>query len=563
MASVGREYIRRHAGWIIFVLAVLARLWAIAPDLPDIYHSDEPHHLNIAARFSTGDLNPHDFKYPTLWSYSLAGALGLLYGTGRLTGLVDSTEEFGRLFVNNPAIFYFLARLTALSVGSLAALIFFRFMRRFYGLRPALAGGLMIALAPFFVLHGRQATPYALLIFCVALAMDRFHVYIHDHNSSGYYWGSFFTGLAASAYYLAAPLVLWCLVMPLFNRRPLLRTIKMIIFGAVLAGAGFFVGTPYSLLDFPHFWADLRGMKEVQNLAGSADLVNALMITAAAAAKNLAHFLDSWGLGMILIALCFIVDQTKKGAIRLLAWLSPLALLLPLVAAAHYGKEDRYLAAVFPPLVLAASLGFSKTAEFLKSRVGLPPVFMWLLIFLPLARETAGLSVIRADTRTLAKNWLKANAEPSAKIFVTDPYYCPQLKMAARQAQRLWQRTKASGHPREHYYRLMYQGHSGGGYEIYYFRRTALEAQDIPRRTELSYQGQDWIDPETEGLAAFRKRDIRFAVLCGASVAARQDSGWLKKLQDRCPLRASFEPEKNSVAGPRVAIFELSGQCGF
>jgi len=57
---------------IILLIALSVRLWGVNYDLPYIYHPDEPGYIAISQNiFKTGDLNPHFFNYPSLFSISM------------------------------------------------------------------------------------------------------------------------------------------------------------------------------------------------------------------------------------------------------------------------------------------------------------------------------------------------------------------------------------------------------------------------------------------------------------------------------------------------------------
>ena len=58
---------------IVLVIAGLARCWGIGFGLPHTEcRPDETTILRIALKFGTGDLNPHFFRYPTLYMYVLS-----------------------------------------------------------------------------------------------------------------------------------------------------------------------------------------------------------------------------------------------------------------------------------------------------------------------------------------------------------------------------------------------------------------------------------------------------------------------------------------------------------
>ncbi|MBI4667676.1 MAG: hypothetical protein HY747_00580 [Elusimicrobia bacterium] len=185
-----------------------------------------------------------------------------------------------------------------------------------------------------------------------------------------------------------------------------------------------------------------------------------------------------------------------------------------------------------------------------------------LLVFLPSVMSIASEAYFSfsADTRDMARRWMEKTALPGEKIFVTDPYDCPQLKMSRGQIERLLKRTEALGHPRKEYYRILLEGHPGGGYEIFYLRRSFTEAGDLKERVEKSYQAQDWIDVKGEGLDVLRNQGIKYAVVCGAAAQRYGQDKWFEEMKRSCPLSAGFSPLDKKIKGPSIEIYQVGGR---
>ena len=87
----------------ICALALGLRLLGISYGLPAIYNPDETPILNRALTFAKGDLNPHNFVYPTLYFYLVFAWEGLFFVTARAVGLYDSLAAFQREFFIDPS----------------------------------------------------------------------------------------------------------------------------------------------------------------------------------------------------------------------------------------------------------------------------------------------------------------------------------------------------------------------------------------------------------------------------------------------------------------------------
>ena len=107
--------------WSIFVIVALAlfvRVWGISFGLPGLDHGDETEVVNHAVRFGSGDLNPHRFQYGSLVQYVLFFFYGLYYAIGRVLGHFSSIHQFAVHFVEDPTVFYLIARFLSAFLGA-------------------------------------------------------------------------------------------------------------------------------------------------------------------------------------------------------------------------------------------------------------------------------------------------------------------------------------------------------------------------------------------------------------------------------------------------------------
>ena len=88
--------------------AAFLRVYALDYGLPGIYNPDELPILNRALAFAKGDLNPHNFLYPSLQFYALFVWEGLFFAVGRVVGLFHSLGDFqAQFFRDHPEGFDF------------------------------------------------------------------------------------------------------------------------------------------------------------------------------------------------------------------------------------------------------------------------------------------------------------------------------------------------------------------------------------------------------------------------------------------------------------------------
>jgi hypothetical protein len=80
---------------LILSVSLVVRLWGIGFGLPNTEAlPDESFIVNIAIEFGTGDFNPHNFIYGTLYMYSLFILFGVYFVVGLTVGKYQSLQDF-------------------------------------------------------------------------------------------------------------------------------------------------------------------------------------------------------------------------------------------------------------------------------------------------------------------------------------------------------------------------------------------------------------------------------------------------------------------------------------
>jgi hypothetical protein len=245
--------------------------------------------------------------------------------------------------------------------------------------------------------------------------------------------------------------------------------------------------------------------------------------------------------------------KRENHSLKNLFWFAPALIFICILMISYHGNFPRYSLGVFVPLILPTAIGVARLRLIPFSTMA---YFLVLITFLlpTYKRSTeAGLP----DTRTLAKEWIQNNIPSDTKIFVMDPYNCPQLLMSKEQVARLKLKTEQMGHPRAAYYRLLEEYHPSGGYEIYYWKRGFKEVEDLPQRTESSYNSQDTIDLNEKGLEAMDEVGIKTLVVrFDSNVEA--PPAWWKEIPLKYTLVEQFAPKNKKIKGPQIDIYQAS-----
>ncbi|MDD5557706.1 MAG: glycosyltransferase family 39 protein [bacterium] len=165
---------RRMRAWIwaLIALAFAVRVWGLAHNLPYRTYIEEDEFVYTALKYGTGDLNPHWFFHPPLYTYALFSLYGLYYLAGTAAGWFAGPRDLVLQYIVDPSAFYVIARgLSALLVVptllALAALV-----RRLYAARVGLMACAFLAVMPLGVWYAHfGCTEPLVMLFAVLAAL--------------------------------------------------------------------------------------------------------------------------------------------------------------------------------------------------------------------------------------------------------------------------------------------------------------------------------------------------------------------------------------------------------
>ena len=99
------------------LVALALRLYGLRYGLPAVYNPDEVAIMSRALAFAKGDLNPHNFLYPSFYFYVLFAWEGLTAVLAVATRAVDSFGAFQREFFVDPTRVFVAGRLLSALLG--------------------------------------------------------------------------------------------------------------------------------------------------------------------------------------------------------------------------------------------------------------------------------------------------------------------------------------------------------------------------------------------------------------------------------------------------------------
>ena len=403
----------RYRGLCLLVLvgALALRLWNACSLLPADFYYEERWYVPIAYCMGDGDLNPHYFVNPSLFTYLLFGVDVAWYLVGRLLGVFRDAADFQALFHAYPTAFCTAARCLAAVCGSAGVGMAMLIARRLFGRPAAAVAGILLALAP---LHASMSGWGLNDALAATVGLTASWLALKDR------WTLAFlaAGLALGTKYAQSATVIGILVSAGWTHRDR-RWLPPVLKGLLLVLAGFLLVNPYVVLDFAGFRAELS--------AGAGSETNPIWkirpessffyySRSLVAGASPAFFLLG-GLGLVLA-----VRRSWMG--RSLPLWFPAAWLMA-VMYAHVPQNARYLLPAVAVLCIFAGGAAQDLWERVRLRPGAP---LLALLFLPLLCAPALAQDLRharmvhlKSTLEEAREWVEAHV-PSGSVLLTDSY---------------------------------------------------------------------------------------------------------------------------------------------
>lgn len=445
-------------GLILFV-ALGLRLWGLDFGLPNLYHPDEDALVMPAIHIiKTGDLEPVRLEYGSLQIYILTAVSALVFIHLARHGSVVSVEELiwyergSYPFVYAHPEFFLAARLTSAVMGTAVVLLVFMIGRRLGNVQQGLLAASIAAVLPALVTHAHFATPDTPLTLFSLLGLYLI-IRVYDNWDSDRGWAyagaGFVCGLAASTKYNGLALFVPLLLVPLFREKELDGLLR----GRVLAGpaamaTGFLVGTPYALLNLPHFLLWIGYALRLYNTlpGGEALALNSWQ-------WHINYHITSPNVTVFVLGLIGLFVSVRAWGLRGLIFNS-FALVMWFAILSQSRSEARMWLPTTPHFILWTVLAMDHIAGWLgkwtgsASRPVVVRAILAVLVLTPLLIHSVriNLRLQGPDVRTQAQQWLEANVPKGAKIGVE--YFAPNVDANA------WNITREfrlSSQPMSHY----------------------------------------------------------------------------------------------------------------
>ena len=419
----------------IVVLAAALRFSALGYGLPGVYNPDEIPILNRALAFAKGDLNPHNFLYPSLYFYMLFAWQGLYFVVGYVLGLFASLDEFQRGYFQDPSRLILAGRALTATCGVVTVVAAYRFGAALYGRAAGMGAALFMAVAPFAVRDAHYVkldVPVAMFATLTLAVLARI-VVDQEPASRRRSWllAGAFAGLTMSTHYYAifivVPVIVAAIVYASRSGR-WLPAFQLLVWAGVASVAGFLAGTPFIITEPAIAIRDMVAVREIdidRAVAGS---------SAFTSLGSYLHMLATDALGWPVFAasvaglVAALAHDWRRGVLLVsfpLAFLAFVANTVPM---------SRYLNVMLPPLAVAAAFALTRIAGLLADRGASrrPGLRAALTAAAVLGAAVPGFAnsvrsdrfFAAADTRALALAWVEREI-PAGTSILTQPYSVP------------------------------------------------------------------------------------------------------------------------------------------
>lgn len=479
---------QQNVPWIVFLIFALAfvlRIWGITFGLPGTDHGDESEVVNHAVRFGSGDLNPHRFQYGSLFQYILFVFYGIYFLLGYLLGQYSSLHHFALSFIQDPTVFYLIARVLSAVFGTATLLVIYLMGKRVKDKNVGIVASLFLAFNYQHVIHSHYCTVDITMTFFFTLAVyqcillferDDLWRYIVAGLSIGLAMATKLNGVFASiAFLLSYFLKGWagCLQEKLFC--------KNVWLGVVAIFVGHFVASPYFYFDLD---VSLPEIAQLRSFHTSSDF-NLLIY--------LKEFIKNYW-GIPLGALCTVgFFRSLVTTNRKLLVISLTTLIILCFASLHKYVEAKYILYTFPLFALMGSYVCLECFGKLKKRY-FSLILMLLLIHPAYLIVNWDYQHAQKSLTLEAKEWIEEHIPVNSKILLDNVGNAgPKLDNSPVNIKRQYQRALKNNLLRADYLKLKLEIVPVIYYNIVQVRCSAGSRKDYFQRYSL------WQDLEEIG----------------------------------------------------------------
>lgn len=568
---------------LALIVGLALRLWGISFGLPGLYHPDEGLVVRQALAFGAGILRPYSYVYSPFLPYMVTVLYGLYFVFGLLTGRFHSPADLAVLFFNAPTPFYLLARLISAFFGVASILMAYVLSVRAYGRRAGIAA-LFVAFSPVLIRQAHYAlcdVPTACLVLVALYALWRFTEEPTKRRMviAGMAVGCAIVMKYYSAWSLACSLIAAVLWVAKNKHWSVPRLLRYIVWGSAVSVSTFLAISPYTILDFRAFWADVILFQLSTQVSYGLGFTKAPPYYIGA--------LNTEGLSPLLViaalgGLAYALYRRRSVDVLLASFALPYFLVL--LFQSRY--QLNWIVTLIPVLSIFSALALDKIwLVLIAPKRHYWPVALLLLAVMvwPMACRAYQTSQQFSwpDTRSLAREWIEVNVPSGSKILSDPLWTVPQLRQNHESLVRyLDERANAKGiEHRSDSTQIAYGQYAryqlaaldryiGPTYDLEYIQHEWWKSDEYAPDIEV-YPVWGLFEGQLFSLDELRARGFQYAIVSSLKYNLYLNEEGKRKwpsyyrfyslLEEECQLVKVFEPGAG-ITGPVIKLYDLRGK---
>jgi hypothetical protein len=424
---------------VVFAMALGAwlRLRGISFGLPAVYNPDEVSIMSRALGFASGDLNPHNFLYPTLYFYFLFAWIGAYFVGAWIFGVMPSVAAFQQSFFLDPTGIYVAGRLLSMACGVATVAGVWRLGTRIWSPTAGVAAAFFLAVAPFAVRDAhyvKHDVPTTTVLVATLIAVVSLAEAPAAERVRRLWIAALLAGLATSMHYYAVfvgvPVAIGVWLAWSDRAADSTQRLVRVAQAAAIAAFAFVLGSPFLVVEPLTAVRDIRANRQIV-IDRAVEGASRWLPSAADYARMLATEAVGWPIALLAVIGIVALARARPRIMWLLLSF-PLVFLLFL---SNTVAATRYLNPVLPLVAILAGIGLSSLSSMWRRGVSPAGVRPASAAALALVAALAAWPALAAsihtgtffrqeDTRSLALEFLRAHVPEGATVLV-QPYSVP------------------------------------------------------------------------------------------------------------------------------------------
>ena len=539
----------------IVLIALMLRLWGIWFGLPYLLHNDEGFEVIRALQ-----LGNFQFDFDRIgkggYFYLLFVEFGILFVVLKLIGIVGSPDDFARLFVSDPTLFYLVGRATTATIGALTVAFVYKIGRIAYSDRVAMFAACFLAVNALHVSLSHYITVDVPMVFLATVSLYFAIKLVDGGGPREYFLAALFAAFATATKVPAIVLVIPLFVAHVFRVQDAGTGWRDIIAAKVLWQSvlvfliTYLTLAPGIFVNYDVFLAEMFGKFSglTESASGTSNDLNATLSNRDLFGFYIDRIQSSMGIPLFALSLAGIAYglwARNRSDIILITFAAVMFLAVSLTSDSRH-FFPRYILPILPVLALLAGRFLGRLLDLVK--VGVRAEFQLALIVafcvLPFIDAVANNALmVKPDTRVVAKEWIDANLPSGSRVLIegarTRPFNGTVPLNNTRENLResvAYYRENEPGKAK--YFQLELQTLSGPTFDLYLVDQVAPGDYDRIRQDGVEF----------------------FVVRPAARAEIRQQKGWpayIAALQEDPEIRLlkTFAPDADSRPGPLIQVY--------